>query len=100
MTPGGNPGLLMELTAGTDLRDVMFRLTPAAVVVGRITDENGEPAAGVEVEALVEGKDDSFPDTLVVPIKKAITNDLGEYRLYALPPGEYFLAAIDTGMPE
>src|SRR5437762_7635393 len=77
--PGGNPGALLELSAGTDLRDVLFRLSPAAVVVGRVIDENGEPASGVQVEALIEGKDDSLPSkNLVVPIKIGITNDLGE----------------------
>jgi protocatechuate 3,4-dioxygenase beta subunit len=61
------------------------------VLAGRITDEFGEPAPGVRVEALeprfIRGR------RVVVPARLATTNDIGEYRLGGLEPGSYQLRA-------
>src|SRR5882762_2176907 len=85
------PGLQLNLPPGKKTDDLIFRMTPAAVIMGHVRDENGEPLAGAQVSALlssfVEGKHVLFP------AKVAEVNDLGEYRLFNLPPGKYFLSA-------
>ena len=105
--PDGNEGAQtpLDLAAGQKLEKVQFKLRRAAVILGRITDENGEPAVGVQVEALVSAPRSAgleLPSLRGqwVPIKVAVTNDLGEYRIFGLPPGSYYLAAIDSGLPE
>src|SRR5262249_33139976 len=105
--PDGNEGsqTLLDLVAGQKLEKVQFKLRRAAVILGRITDENGEPAVGVQVEALISqprsaGLELPSLRGQWVPIKVAVTNDLGEYRIFGLPPGSYYLAAIDSGLPE
>jgi len=83
----------LELKPGDKLDKVQFRLTQAGVILGRVTDENGEPVAGVEMDALVPG---FFKQDVVMYAdagRFAMTNDLGEFRLYGLPPGAYYLAA-------
>lgn len=80
------------LTAGQEVGDVVFRLQPEAVVIGKVVDDEGEPRPGVEVRAI--SKDDASK-----PARAVVTNDLGEYRLYGLAAGEYFLSAVDTGNP-
>jgi hypothetical protein len=102
----GEAGSMLELAAGEKLTKVLFNLVAAAAIVGRITDEDGEPVAGVEVEALIKHSlaDDDQPATAkkqqFIPLGMAVTNDLGEYRVHGLPAGSYYVAAIDSGMPE
>jgi protocatechuate 3,4-dioxygenase beta subunit len=106
--PDGTEGseTILNLAAGQKLEKVVFRLKLAPVILGRITDENGEPVAGVQVEALVsqaksaEGLQVPFLRGQWIPVKTAATNDLGEYRIYGLSPGSYYVAAIDSGFPE
>jgi protocatechuate 3,4-dioxygenase beta subunit len=89
----GNTNETLELRPGDKLGKVQFRLTQAGIIMGRVTDENGEPVAGAEMDALVPGL---FKQDVVMykdAGRFAMTNDLGEYRLYGLPPGAYYLAA-------
>jgi hypothetical protein len=98
----------LSLIGETEIRDLEFRLVASGAFVGKVEDEDGNLLSGVEVQALVKTSVVSqwAPEDLssvanldMVPLARAITNDRGEYRLYGLPPGEYFLSAIDTGMP-
>ncbi len=86
-----DPGILVTLSAGQDLKDLLFRLLPSAVISGRIQNENGEPLPWVRVSALragyFRGKRTLYNEVTVV------TNDLGEYRLFGLRPGRYFVSA-------
>jgi protocatechuate 3,4-dioxygenase beta subunit len=102
--PDGNAGAQtpLDLVAGQKLEKVQFKLRRAAVILGHITDENGEQAAGVQVEALVPAPRSAGLEIPSLrgqwfPIKVVVTNDLGEYRIYGLPPGNYYVAAIDSG---
>ena len=88
------PGAVLALEAGQRLRDVVFKLIPAAVITGRVLDEDGEPMSNVNVQALryryVEDK------RQLTPTDTTMTNDLGEYRLHGLAPGRYYLSAADA----
>jgi Carboxypeptidase regulatory-like domain len=87
-----DPGAVLTLRPGQVVKDLLFRLVPAAIISGRIMDEDGEALPGVEVSALrevySEGKRNLSTWTMVE------TNDLGQYRLYGLPPGRYFVSAV------
>jgi protocatechuate 3,4-dioxygenase beta subunit len=102
---GGSDGAILELLPGQKIDNVLFKLNRAAVILGRVSDENGEPVVGVQVEALVPvsasgALGNPLPKGLWGPVKVTTTNDLGEYRLYGLNPGAYYVAAIDSGIPE
>jgi hypothetical protein len=45
----GRPGTVLNIGAGQAMRDVVFRLTPAGAVSGRVSDSSGEPIAGFTV---------------------------------------------------
>lgn len=62
--------------------DVTLTLTPPAVISGRVTDQYGDPASRIFVRASTS--------RVVAEVR---TNDLGEYRLFGLPPGEYVISA-------
>ncbi|HEY6389182.1 MAG TPA: carboxypeptidase-like regulatory domain-containing protein, partial [Candidatus Acidoferrum sp.] len=87
-----DPGAILALSPGQDLKDLLFRLLPSAVISGRIQNENGDPLPWVRVSALratyTRGKRTLSSEVTVV------TNDLGEYRLFGLRPGRYFVSAI------
>jgi hypothetical protein len=86
-----DPGAEIRLSPGQNLRDLLFRLIPWGVIAGRVLDEDGEPLPWAQVSALREvysnGKRKLSPE-LLVP-----TNDLGEFRLFGLKPGRYFVSA-------
>src|SRR6266705_502493 len=86
-----DPGTEIRLAPGQVLRDLLFRLIPWGIIAGRILDDEGEPLPWAQVSALREiysgGKRKLSPEALVP------TNDLGEYRLFGLKPGRYFLCA-------
>lgn len=99
------PARLLTLAPGDKVDKVMFRLGRAGVITGRISDESGEPLVSVPVIALVSQtamdhvKMTDFVDTMPPGMNLfeiALTDDLGEYRLYNLPPGGYYVAASDT----
>jgi hypothetical protein len=104
----GSEGAILTLEAGQQLTEILFRLVRTAALVGRVTDEDGEPVAGVEVQAMVKASPEDerdagaiqVPHGELVPATIGATNDLGEFRLYGLPPGDYYISAIDSGSPE
>src|SRR5213593_4241327 len=46
------PGTPITLQAGQTLKDIVFRLTPAGTITGRLTDSTGEPMPGITVQLL------------------------------------------------
>jgi protocatechuate 3,4-dioxygenase beta subunit len=93
---GGPPKATLVLQPGEKLDMVEFRLSRTAVIMGRVTDETGEPIAGVEMEADSAGT--RMGDSLLEdPFRIAETNDRGEYRINDLPPGSYYFSATDSG---
>ena len=85
-----DPGALLTLSAGEEVRDRLFRLIPSAVIAGKIMDEDGQPLPWVRVSAMrevyIDGKHKLSMDTA------AFTNDLGEYRIANLPAGSYYIS--------
>ena len=86
------PGTPIEVAAGQVVAQINFSLQRTAAIAGRIVDEFGDPAIGVQVVSMrqmyINGErrmQMSGPTTM--------TNDLGEYRLFGLMPGQYFVSA-------
>jgi hypothetical protein len=86
-----DPGAILSLRPGQDVKDLIFKMTPAAVIAGRILDEDGEPLPSVNVNAMREAYSEGKRSLLISAT--AQTNDRGEYRLFGLPPGRYFITA-------
>jgi len=88
----GRPGTTVTVRDGQQVQDIAFHLVPAATIAGRVTDAKGEPLPGVTVQALRSTYDATGKRSLQ-PVGNAKTNDLGEYRLYWMNPGRYFVNA-------
>ena len=87
----------VEVSAGQELKDVVLRLLPTAVVTGQIVDENSLPLMRVEVKLLARTFNKGRMRLAVLGM--GITDDRGEYRLYGIQPGDYYvLAEIKPGL--
>src|SRR5688572_23289014 len=84
------PGKPLELTAGLVLENINFALPRMSIISGRVTDELGEPIAGVAVTAQrsmwFDNRRRLLPDG---PI--ATTDEDGKYRIGGLAPGTYVI---------
>ncbi|HEY1336600.1 MAG TPA: carboxypeptidase regulatory-like domain-containing protein [Bryobacteraceae bacterium] len=85
------PGTLLTLARGQHLKDIVFRLPPHGVVTGRVVDEDGDPVMYAQVQLMrtsyMQGRKQ------LTYAGAASTNDLGEYRIFSVAPGKYFLSA-------
>jgi len=84
-------GTLITLEPGQKSSDMTMRLTAHGVIAGRVLDEEGEPVPNANVQVLrqqyIQGRKQlSRPGG-------GVTNDLGEYRVFGLLPGRYFVSA-------
>ena len=88
-------GTPVELIGGQAF-EASFQLVPAATITGRIYDVFGEPVPYVSVSAM---QSQIRPDgqEAFVTAQADTTNDRGEYRLFWLNPGEYFISASTSG---
>ena len=104
---GDDTGAVLALHAGDELKDILFRMTPAAVITGRVNDEDGEPTASIQVVALRRPTDEEIDDRDGLPSRAqelrpagmAQTDDRGQYRIFGLKPGEYYIKAVDQYEP-
>jgi hypothetical protein len=76
-----------QVVDGVDL--VLFR---GGAISGRVLDEFGDPLTNVLVTVLRSQFQQGKP-RLIADGARADTNDLGEYRIFALPPGSYYVSA-------
>src|SRR2546428_247919 len=80
------------LASGQALKDVRVTLTPTGTVTGHIRYSSGQPAAGVQVQLVspVYGPDG---ERRLTSAGAGRTNDRGEYRVYWVTPGQYYVVA-------
>ncbi|MGA2359660.1 MAG: carboxypeptidase-like regulatory domain-containing protein [Terriglobales bacterium] len=81
-------GMLLSLEPGQDLNNLLFHMAPGAIIMGKVTDVDGDPVPSVGVAAI------PYPTTLRGP--KGFgdrTNEVGEYRIGSLPSNRYLLMA-------
>jgi hypothetical protein len=87
----GSPALDVTIAAGQRLNDIRLTLIAGGVVSGRVTDR-GQPVGIADVVAMKPVYNDG--QTTMVPVLTDRTNDLGEYRIFWLPPGRYHIMAM------
>ncbi len=73
-----------------------INLTPAAVIAGKLTDEDGLPVHNAMVLALRYQMVNGVRKLENAPVIPTQTDDLGAYRIFGLPAGRYYIRA-NTG---
>ena len=91
------PGRPIELADAQVMDKADMALPRGSVLSGRVVDEFGDAVADADVTAMrmqfQNGKRRLTPSG-----RNAATNDLGQFRLYGLPPGEYYVSATLRNM--
>ena len=81
---------VFTVQTGHAVEDLLFRMLPTAIISGRVTDEDGDPMSGVRIVAQKKKPGKATRET----VGSESTNDLGEYRLAGLFPGQYWIVAM------
>ena len=85
-------GTPLQLLDNQQLKGVDFRLPRGSVIAGTIVDEVGDPMPGVTVRVMryqyLQG------DRRLAPAGGGQTDDKGQFRVWGLMPGEYYVNAI------
>ncbi len=84
-------GAILTLSRGQTISNITMQLIPGAVIAGHVYDEDGEPVVRASVTTIsyiyVNGQRELKRGQPVW------TNDLGEFRIFGLFPGQYILQA-------
>src|SRR5579864_5666451 len=82
----------LEILENQTVERLDLALPRGGVVTGRIVDEFGEPAPEIMVAAqryqFIQGQ-----RRLVPTGRQTMTNDIGEFRLFGIAPGQYYVSA-------
>ena len=89
-SPNG-PGSPITVAGNQNLTGIELRMIPGGTITGRVLDREGEPVANAVVEALKYSYRDG--QRVMTVTQTVRSNDLGEYRLFWLQPGRYFVSA-------
>jgi Carboxypeptidase regulatory-like domain len=90
-----DPGAVFTLRQGQRITDLVFKLGLAGVITGKVFDEDGEPMVGVAVRAMRQVYTDGRKSLQATTEQE--TNDLGEFRVFGLAPGRYYISAETLG---
>jgi len=84
------PTLPIQVDTGQQLRNVDVTLPRGSVITGNVLDEDGEPMARAQVQVLRyvyrQGQ------RQIEPAGDDQTDDRGQFRVFDLEPGEYFVS--------
>lgn len=82
-------GGVLDVGPGQVIDEVVLGMQPAAVINGRVVDEDGEPIEGLLIDAAkfryVNGSRE------LNAVGRSTTDDKGEYRIYGLAPDDYYV---------
>jgi protocatechuate 3,4-dioxygenase beta subunit len=90
-------GQQVDLAAGQTLEKLDIALPRGGVITGRIQDEFGEAFAGIRVVPMRQ-RYFNGQRRLVAVGTGDITDDIGQYRLHGLTPGEYYVSATNSAI--
>ncbi len=80
----------IELRDGETLDRVVLKLPRGGVITGRVVDEQGEPVVEAEIRAFRAQYMQGI--RRLASVRGTVTNDLGQFRLYGLEPGTYYVS--------
>ena len=81
----------LDVRSGETLDNVNLSLMRGGAIEGRVLDQDGEPAARIQASLIraryVQGR------RVLQPAGSDQTDDRGQFRIYDIPPGTYYLMA-------
>jgi protocatechuate 3,4-dioxygenase beta subunit len=86
-------GRRVVLHSGEVLERTDLVVAKASAITGRVTDEDGEPIEGAEVRAM-QVQFANGRRQLMEAGRPRHSNDLGQFRLFGLQPGQYVISVM------
>jgi hypothetical protein len=86
-------GRPLQLLDSQTVEKIDFALPRGSIITGRVVDEYGDPVADVQVAPMRMQFTPQGRRPMPAAGRIATTNDVGEFRMFGLPPGEYFVSA-------
>jgi hypothetical protein len=93
-------GKPIELADKQGLDNADISMPRGSVIAGRIVDEFGDAIPDVSVTAMRQTWQNGRRRLVPSPGRVAQTNDLGQFRIYGLPPGDYYVSGTLRGALE
>jgi hypothetical protein len=90
-------GKPIELVEKGTLDNADISMPRGSVISGRIVDEFGDAIPDATVTASRQSWQNGRRRLVPAPGRIAQTNDLGQFRIYGLPPGDYYVSATLRG---
>ncbi len=87
------PPSYIELKADEKKENIDIQIAAHNFISGTLLDEDDTPFAGALVEALRAVYDNG--QRRFVTVAESISDDRGQFRLFGIPPGQYFITAFD-----
>jgi hypothetical protein len=87
-----DPSRPLQILDNQTVEKLDFALPRGGVITGRIVDEFGEPMSDVQI-APQQFQTAQGQRRLVPSGRQTTTDDVGEFRLFGIPPGQYYLTA-------
>jgi uncharacterized GH25 family protein len=87
----------ITVAAGETVSKIDVRLLAAAVISGTVTDEDNQPLEGVQVAA-IRMRYQKGGQQQETALQNVMTDDLGNFRLYGLAEGNYFVKIESRNM--
>jgi hypothetical protein len=85
-------GTTFELAAGQSMSGIRLSMAATGTISGRVFDGDQDPVPNARVLALESLYENGRK--ILSTVQAVSTNDLGEYRLFWLRPGRYYVAVI------
>jgi len=87
-----DPQLPLEVGPNRTITNIELHMIPSASISGRVSDADGVPVAA----AIVRGWQETFAfgHRAMRLVATVSTDDLGNYRLFSLTPGKYYVSAV------
>jgi hypothetical protein len=89
---GSGPGVGVHVEPGQLVERIIFKMERAGVISGTVFEDDGEPLEGVTVQAMLLRFELGGRQRLTA-MRSARTDDLGNYRITGLSPGQYLVRA-------
>jgi hypothetical protein len=88
----GRAGIEVALAEGQHVTELAIPLWHGAAVSGLVRDALGQPLPNAQISVLRRS-----PNGLT-PVGSATSDDRGQYRVFGLAPGEYFVSALEYSL--
>ena len=85
------PGTPLQLADGQEIKDIEFRLPRGSVIAGHVVDETATRCRASMSACLRYQYQQG--ERRLMPAGTAQTDDLGQYRIWGLMPGDYYVDA-------